>query len=154
MGVCVGSDLKGQGRKHFVVVPLDGDFRVGDMAPSIQALKKAAADSNGAVGVGVVSMMGFEHTRNELAVSVSFTDHGKERKRDSFCENCRGRLGKAHKQWQKMLAACCACLVHHALELHRSWEMKKQRDETSWWSNWDHPGGRGGGWELLFWVQA
>ncbi|KAL3157983.1 hypothetical protein ABBQ32_012382 [Trebouxia sp. C0010 RCD-2024] len=62
-----GSDLRGQERKHFVVVPLDGDFRVGDMAPSIQALKKAAANSGGAVGVGIVSMMGFEHTRNELA---------------------------------------------------------------------------------------
>ena len=66
----VGSDLRGQERKHFVVVPLDGDFRVKDMAPSIQALKQAAANSNGAVGVGLVSMMGFEHTRNELAVSL------------------------------------------------------------------------------------
>ena len=65
-----GSDLRGQERKHFVVVPLDGDFRVKDMAPSIQAVKKAAANSNGAVGVGLVSMMGFEHTRNELAVSL------------------------------------------------------------------------------------
>ena len=71
--VYAGSDLKGQERKHFVVVPLDGDFRVRDMAPSIQALKKAAADSGGAVGVGIVSMMGFEHTRNELAVSPSVT---------------------------------------------------------------------------------
>jgi len=51
------------------VVPLDGAFRVKDMAPSIQAVKKAAAGSNGAVGVGLVSMMGFEHTRNELSVS-------------------------------------------------------------------------------------
>ena len=66
----VGSDLRGQERKHFVVVPLDGAFRVKDMAPSIQAVKKAAADSNGAVAVGLVSMMGFEHTRNELAVSL------------------------------------------------------------------------------------
>ena len=66
---CAGSNLRGQERKHFVVVPLDGDFRVKDMAPSIQAVKQAAANSNGAVGVGLVSMMGFEHTRNELAVS-------------------------------------------------------------------------------------
>ncbi len=51
-----------------MVVPLDGAFRVKDMAPSIQAVKKAAAASNGAVGVGLVSMMGFEHTRNELSV--------------------------------------------------------------------------------------
>ncbi len=64
-----GSNLRGQDRKHFVVVPLDGAFRVKDMAPSIQAVKKAAAASNGAVGVGLVSMMGFEHTRNELSVS-------------------------------------------------------------------------------------
>ncbi|KAA6420901.1 MAG: Sucrose-phosphate synthase [Trebouxia sp. A1-2] len=62
-----GSNLRGQDRKHFVVVPLDGAFRVKDMAPSIQAVKKAAAASNGAVGVGLVSMMGFEHTRNELS---------------------------------------------------------------------------------------
>lgn len=62
-----GSNLRGQDRKHFVVVPLDGVFRVKDMAPSIQAVKKAAAASNGAVGVGLVSMMGFEHTRNELS---------------------------------------------------------------------------------------
>ena len=68
--LCAGSDLRGQERKHFVVVPLDGDFRVKDMAPSIQAVKLAAANSNGAVGVGLVSMMGFEHTRNELAVSL------------------------------------------------------------------------------------
>lgn len=47
---------------------MDGAFRVKDMAPSIQAVKKAAAASNGAVGVGLVSMMGFEHTRNELSV--------------------------------------------------------------------------------------
>lgn len=53
-----------------MVVPLDGDFRVKDMAASIEAVKKAAANSNGAVGVGLVSMMGFEHTRNELAVSL------------------------------------------------------------------------------------
>lgn len=52
-----------------MVVPLDGAFRVKDMAPSIQAVKKAAAASNGDVGVGLVSMMGFEHTRNELSVS-------------------------------------------------------------------------------------
>lgn len=64
-----GSNLRGQDRKHFVVVPLDGAFRVRDMAPSIQAVKKAAAASNGDVGVGLVSMMGFEHTRNELSVS-------------------------------------------------------------------------------------
>lgn len=62
--------LKGHDRKHFMVVPLDGPFRVKDMAPSIQALKKAAAGSNGAVGVGLLSMMGFEHTRNELSVSL------------------------------------------------------------------------------------
>ena len=62
--------LKGHDRKHFVVVPLDGPFRVKHMAPSIQALKKAAAASNGAVGVGLLSMMGFEHTRNELSVSL------------------------------------------------------------------------------------
>ena len=67
--VSAGSNLRGQDRKHFVVVPLDGAFRVKDMAPSIQAVKKAAAASNGAVGVGLVSMMGFEHTRNELSVS-------------------------------------------------------------------------------------
>lgn len=71
MVVCSGSNLRGQERKHFVVVPLDGDFRVKDMAPSIQAVKQAAANSNGAVGVGIVSMMGFEHTRNELSVSPS-----------------------------------------------------------------------------------
>ena len=64
--------LKGHDRKHFVVIPLDGPFRVKDMAPSIQALKKAAAASNGAVGVGLLSMMGFEHTRNELSVSCSY----------------------------------------------------------------------------------
>ena len=68
--LCTGSNLRGQDRKHFVVVPLDGDFRVKDMAPSIQAVKQAAANSNGAVGVGIVSMMGFEHTRNELSVSA------------------------------------------------------------------------------------
>ncbi len=62
--------LKGHDRKHFVVVPLDGAFTVKDMAPSIQALKKAAAASNGAVGVGLLSMMGFELTRNELSVSL------------------------------------------------------------------------------------
>ena len=61
--------LRGHDRKHFVVVPLDGPFRVKDMAPSIQVLKKAAAASDGAVGVGLLSMMGFEHTRNELSVS-------------------------------------------------------------------------------------
>ena len=68
-GVVAGSHLRGQDKKHFVVVPLDGAFRVKDMAPSIQAIKKAAEGSNGAVGVGLVSMMGFEHTRNELSVS-------------------------------------------------------------------------------------
>ena len=71
MSGCTGSNLRGQERKHFVVVPLDGDFRVKDMAPSIQAVKQAAANSNGAVGVGIVSMMGFEHTRNELSVRSS-----------------------------------------------------------------------------------
>lgn len=70
-----GSNLRGQDRKHFVVVPLDGVFRVKDMAPSIQAVKKAAAASNGAVGVGLVSMMGFEHTRNELSVSYQSCHH-------------------------------------------------------------------------------
>lgn len=69
----------GHNRKHFVAVPLDGPFRVKDMAPSIQALKKAAAGSNGAVGVGLLSMMGFEHTRNELSVRQLLCmspDHG------------------------------------------------------------------------------
>lgn len=69
-----------------MVVPLDGAFRVKDMAPSIQTLKKAAADSNGAVGVGLVSMMGFEHTRNELAVSICAYTHLKQvNKRRGIC---------------------------------------------------------------------
>lgn len=64
-----GGNFVGQDRKHFVVVPLDGAFRVKDIAPSIQSLKKAASASGGAVGVGIISMMGYEHTRNELSVS-------------------------------------------------------------------------------------
>lgn len=83
-----GSDLRGQERKHFVVVPLDGDFRVGDMAPSIQALKKAAANSGGAVGVGIVSMMGFEHTRNELAVSHPPLTRQAKAKAENLCKSC------------------------------------------------------------------
>ena len=53
-----------------MVIPLDGEFRVQHMASSIQAIKKAAQATNGAVGVGIVSMMGFEHTRNNLAVRL------------------------------------------------------------------------------------
>ena len=43
------SNLRGQERKPFVVVPLDGAFRRKNLSPSVQAVKQFIGSSNGAL---------------------------------------------------------------------------------------------------------
>lgn len=57
-------------RRHWVVLPLDSDHCVPEVAGTLSALRSALAGAGlgDAVGLGVLSMLGFDSTRSVLQV--------------------------------------------------------------------------------------
>eukprot|EP00884_Botryococcus_braunii_P004374 jgi/Botrbrau1/13938/Bobra.0193s0005.1 len=63
------SSLQGAQREKFIVIPLDGSFRAATVAhllKKIGTIRGSAPSASRAVGVGLVSMLGLEHTSKVL----------------------------------------------------------------------------------------
>ena len=60
----------GQRRKHFVVVPLDSDFALPQATSAVKALLQElrSAGLREDVGLGVLSMLGFDSTSDHMQV--------------------------------------------------------------------------------------
>jgi hypothetical protein len=61
-----GTSFRGADRKGFIAVPLDGEFRVEEIAHLLQDLFKVVTDEKGPLGVGLISAMGFDDTKTKL----------------------------------------------------------------------------------------
>ena len=75
-----GEQPMGQRRKHFVVVSLDSDFALPQATTAVKALLQelCSAGLREDVGLGVLSMLGFEST----------SDHMQVRRRLAACSCC------------------------------------------------------------------
>ncbi|KAK9809313.1 hypothetical protein WJX73_004061 [Symbiochloris irregularis] len=93
--------LRGFHRDYLVVVQVDGLDRIPAFGPILKQAIQAAASSNGTIGVGVASMLGFEataHCLEEAGVSLDALDFSVNNSGADIWHNTSKEQGGPH--WQ------------------------------------------------------
>ena len=106
-----GTPKGGNGRKHFVAVQLDGEYRMQAVTPLLHAVIEAVADRPD-IGIGLISMLGFEDTARLLRASPPL-------RCACICCKLTNTLVKFIRQVQKVLMAARGVFKQHRSSILR-----------------------------------